>query len=77
VGKVVDPDYKVLDVDKLRVVDGSTFTESPGTNPQATVMMMGRYAYMNHIHNTNKHVLRKKSKVKYIFSPYKNYVLLF
>ncbi|KAJ1411178.1 hypothetical protein SESBI_21426 [Sesbania bispinosa] len=28
---------------KLRVVDGSTFTESPGTNPQATVMMMGRY----------------------------------
>ncbi|PNX98169.1 protein HOTHEAD-like [Trifolium pratense] len=43
VGKVVDPDYKVLDVERLRVVDGSTFTESPGTNPQATVMMMGRY----------------------------------
>ncbi|KEH18350.1 putative glucose-methanol-choline oxidoreductase, FAD/NAD(P)-binding domain-containing protein [Medicago truncatula] len=43
VGKVVSPDYKVLDVDRLRVVDGSTFTESPGTNPQATVMMMGRY----------------------------------
>ncbi|OIW17173.1 hypothetical protein TanjilG_18128 [Lupinus angustifolius] len=43
VGKVVSNDYMVLGVDKLRVVDGSTFTESPGTNPQATVMMMGRY----------------------------------
>ncbi|XP_061371086.1 protein HOTHEAD isoform X1 [Gastrolobium bilobum] len=43
VGKVVNPDYKVLGVERLRVVDGSTFTESPGTNPQATVMMMGRY----------------------------------
>lgn len=45
VGKVVGPDYKVLGVNRLRVVDGSTFTESPGTNPQATVMMMGRYIY--------------------------------
>ncbi|KAL2337961.1 hypothetical protein Fmac_012407 [Flemingia macrophylla] len=43
VGKVVSPDHKVLGVDRLRVVDGSTFNESPGTNPQATVMMMGRY----------------------------------
>ncbi|KAL3631995.1 hypothetical protein CASFOL_024979 [Castilleja foliolosa] len=43
VGKVVGPDYKVLGVESLRVVDGSTFKESPGTNPQATVMMMGRY----------------------------------
>ncbi|XP_022148088.1 protein HOTHEAD-like [Momordica charantia] len=43
VGKVVSPDYKVLGVSRLRVVDGSTFSESPGTNPQATVMMMGRY----------------------------------
>ncbi|KAK7294342.1 hypothetical protein RJT34_17231 [Clitoria ternatea] len=43
VGKVVSPDNKVLGVDRLRVVDGSTFNESPGTNPQATVMMMGRY----------------------------------
>ena len=42
VGKVVSPDYKVLGVHSLRVIDGSTFTESPGTNPQATVMMMGR-----------------------------------
>ncbi|XP_059299611.1 protein HOTHEAD-like [Lycium ferocissimum] len=43
VGKVVTPDYKVINVHRLRVIDGSTFTESPGTNPQATVMMMGRY----------------------------------
>ncbi|KAG4978881.1 hypothetical protein AAZX31_13G331700 [Glycine max] len=43
VGKVVNSEHKVLGVDRLRVVDGSTFSESPGTNPQATVMMMGRY----------------------------------
>lgn len=43
VGKVVDTDYKVLGVDALRVIDGSTFNSSPGTNPQATVMMFGRY----------------------------------
>ncbi|KAL8090020.1 protein HOTHEAD-like [Apium graveolens] len=42
--KVVDHDYKVLGVDALRVIDGSTFPfDSPGTNPQATVMMLGRY----------------------------------
>lgn len=43
VGKVVDWDYRVLGIDRLRVVDGSTFTFTPGTNPQATVMMLGRY----------------------------------
>ncbi|KAL8043357.1 hypothetical protein ABFX02_09G114800 [Erythranthe guttata] len=43
VGKVVDPDHRVIGVDRLRVIDGSTFKDSPGTNPQATVMMMGRY----------------------------------
>lgn len=43
VGKVVDRDYKVIGVDALRVIDGSTFNYSPGTNPQATVMMLGRY----------------------------------
>lgn len=42
VGRVVDTDYKVLGVDALRVIDGSTFNYSPGTNPQATVMMLGR-----------------------------------
>ncbi|EFJ30252.1 hypothetical protein SELMODRAFT_90809 [Selaginella moellendorffii] len=43
VGRVVDSDYHVLGVDALRVIDGSTFNFSPGTNPQATVMMLGRY----------------------------------
>lgn len=43
VGKVVDGDYRIIGVNGLRVVDGSTFGISPGTNPQATVMMMGRY----------------------------------
>ncbi|XP_021282963.1 protein HOTHEAD-like [Herrania umbratica] len=43
VGKVVDRDYKVFGVDSLRVIDGSTFNFSPGTNPQATLMMLGRY----------------------------------
>lgn len=42
-GTVVDRDYKVLGVDALRVIDGSTFLGPPGTNPQATVMMLGRY----------------------------------
>ncbi|KAI3969303.1 hypothetical protein MKX01_007343 [Papaver californicum] len=43
VGKVIDQNYKVLGVDSLRVIDGSTFIDSPGTNPQATTMMLGRY----------------------------------
>ena len=41
-GKVDDHDYRVKGVDALRIIDGSTFTSSPGTNPQATVMMLGR-----------------------------------
>ncbi|KAE8805763.1 protein HOTHEAD-like [Hordeum vulgare] len=43
VGPVVDTDYRVIGVAGLRVVDSSTFKYSPGTNPQATVMMLGRY----------------------------------
>ncbi|XWS37750.1 hypothetical protein CRYUN_Cryun19dG0072000 [Craigia yunnanensis] len=42
VGKVVDQDLRVLGVNGLRVIDSSTFNFSPGTNPQATVMMLGR-----------------------------------
>ncbi|KAL4205144.1 hypothetical protein AMTRI_Chr01g135830 [Amborella trichopoda] len=42
-GEVVDTQYRVFGVQALRVVDGSTFSHSPGTNPQATVMMLGRY----------------------------------
>ncbi|KAL7180608.1 hypothetical protein ACSBR1_043738 [Camellia fascicularis] len=44
VGKVVDRHLRVIGIDGLRVVDGSTFTTSPGTNPQATVLMLGRAA---------------------------------
>ena len=43
VGKVVDRDYRVIGIDGFRVVDGSTFSVSPGTNPQATLMMLERY----------------------------------
>ncbi|CAN8239601.1 unnamed protein product [Cochlearia groenlandica] len=43
VGKVVDSDLKVNGINYLRIVDGSTFNISPGTNPQATLMMLGRY----------------------------------
>ncbi|CAL9074380.1 unnamed protein product [Musa acuminata var. zebrina] len=43
VGNVVDGEYRVLGVFKLRVVDSSTFHRSPGTNPQETVMMMDKF----------------------------------
>ncbi|KAL6596136.1 hypothetical protein ACP70R_047500 [Stipagrostis hirtigluma subsp. patula] len=43
VGKVVDQQYRVIGTSGLRVVDGSTLFSSPGTNPQATVLMIGRY----------------------------------
>lgn len=47
VGKVVDPDLRVIGIDALRVVDGSVLTVSPGTNPQATVLMLGRWVCIN------------------------------
>ncbi|KAK7293969.1 hypothetical protein RJT34_16852 [Clitoria ternatea] len=43
VGRVVDSNLKVIGVSSLRIVDGSVFGVSPGTNPQATLMMLGRY----------------------------------
>eukprot|EP01018_Ginkgo_biloba_P033132 Gb_39927 [translate_table: standard] len=43
IGSVINERYQVMGVDGLRVVDASTFKESPGTNPQATTMMLGRY----------------------------------
>ncbi|XP_038687417.1 protein HOTHEAD-like [Tripterygium wilfordii] len=43
VGSVVDKDYKVYGVKGLRVIDASTLLESPGTNPMATLLMLGRY----------------------------------
>ncbi|CAL2244650.1 unnamed protein product [Prunus armeniaca] len=41
-GRVVDKGYRLLGIDFLRVIDGSTFYQTPGANPQATVMMLGR-----------------------------------
>ncbi|KAA8541557.1 hypothetical protein F0562_022709 [Nyssa sinensis] len=49
VGKVVDRNFRVIGIDSLRIVDGSTFTVSPGTNPQATLLMLGRYVGMKMI----------------------------
>ena len=43
IGEVVDEEYRVYGVKGLRVMDGSTLVESPGTNPMATLMMLGRY----------------------------------
>ncbi|KAL3528521.1 hypothetical protein ACH5RR_007843 [Cinchona calisaya] len=43
VGKVVNKNFRVIGIEALRVVDSSIFTISPGTNPQATVLMLGRY----------------------------------
>ncbi|KAG9141377.1 hypothetical protein Leryth_001832 [Lithospermum erythrorhizon] len=43
VGKVVDPKLRVIGIESLRVVDGSVFTLSPGTNPQASLLMLGRH----------------------------------
>ncbi|XP_057870702.2 protein HOTHEAD [Cryptomeria japonica] len=43
VGSVIDRDYRLIGADGVRIIDGSTFNFSPGTNPQATVMMLGRY----------------------------------
>ncbi|XP_076927489.1 protein HOTHEAD-like [Bidens hawaiensis] len=43
VARVVDHNYKVIGVGALRVIDSSTLLNSPGTNPQATMMMLGRY----------------------------------
>ncbi|KAJ6317221.1 hypothetical protein OIU76_012878 [Salix suchowensis] len=53
-GKVVDRDYHLIGVGALRVVDGSTLTVSPGTNPQATLMMLGRYLGLKIIRERKK-----------------------
>lgn len=51
VGRVVDSHLKVIGIDSLRIIDGSVFSVSPGTNPQATLMMLGRYNLTSyHLH---------------------------
>ncbi|GJP86601.1 hypothetical protein CLOP_g16603 [Closterium sp. NIES-67] len=46
-GVCVDSSYRVNGVQSLRVVDGSTFLTSPGTNPMATCLMLGRFIGIN------------------------------
>ncbi|CAI5475253.1 unnamed protein product [Closterium sp. Yama58-4] len=46
-GVCVDSSYRVNGVQALRVVDGSTFLTSPGTNPMATCLMLGRFIGLN------------------------------
>ncbi|KAL6874133.1 hypothetical protein ACP4OV_014215 [Aristida adscensionis] len=53
-GKVVDRDFRVIGVHALRVVDASTFSETPGTNPQATILMMGRYVGLKMIEERHR-----------------------
>ncbi|WVZ55176.1 hypothetical protein U9M48_005875 [Paspalum notatum var. saurae] len=62
VGAVVDRDYRVIGVRGLRVVDSSTFKYSPGTNPQATVMMLGRYMGLRIL---KERLLRKGTEEKH------------
>ncbi|KAK6926549.1 LOW QUALITY PROTEIN: hypothetical protein RJ641_008268 [Dillenia turbinata] len=50
-------DMLILDLDALRIVDGSTFNISPGTNPHATLMMLGRGE------ETQNHDLPRRSNI--------------
>ncbi|XP_030509649.2 (R)-mandelonitrile lyase 1 [Cannabis sativa] len=50
-GKVVDGDFRVIGIKGLRVVDASVLSSSPGTNPQATIMMLGRYVGLRMLKN--------------------------
>ncbi|ONI15184.1 hypothetical protein PRUPE_3G029300, partial [Prunus persica] len=61
VGRVVDKGYRVLGIDSLRVIDGSMFYHTPGANPQATVMMLGRYMGQRIMHDRLVHGSKKKN----------------
>ncbi|KAI5336471.1 hypothetical protein L3X38_015738 [Prunus dulcis] len=62
VGRVVDKGYGVLGIDSLRVIDGSTFYHTPaGANPQATVMMLGRYMGQRILHDRLVHGSKMKN----------------
>ncbi|CAN0841494.1 Protein HOTHEAD [Linum grandiflorum] len=63
IGEVVGADYKVLGVDALRVIDGSTSNASPGTNPQATVMMLERYIGVTPVETSKTPVETSKNTV--------------
>lgn len=64
VGSVVDEDYKVFGVEGLRVIDGSTLLDSPGTNPMATLMMLGRYQGLKMLKERHGHRKRESSVIK-------------
>ncbi|XP_057828695.2 (R)-mandelonitrile lyase-like [Cryptomeria japonica] len=55
VNYVIDKTLRVKGVDNLRVVDNSIFKDIPGTNPQATTMMLGRY--------TGVHILQERLNI--------------
>ncbi|XP_024384220.1 protein HOTHEAD isoform X2 [Physcomitrium patens] len=57
VGTVVDNEHRIIGAVGIRVIDGSTFNSSPGTNPQATVMMLGRYMGLK-IHQDRQRAVR-------------------
>ncbi|KAI5348826.1 Hypothetical predicted protein [Prunus dulcis] len=43
VGKVIDGNFRVMGINALRVVDGSTFPSTPASHPQGFYLMLGRY----------------------------------
>ncbi|XP_076953100.1 protein HOTHEAD-like isoform X2 [Bidens hawaiensis] len=55
VDRVIDRNYKVIGVSALRVIDSSTLLNSPGTNPQATMMMLGRYMGIKMLEERSAH----------------------
>ncbi|KAL5980791.1 hypothetical protein ACLOJK_028701 [Asimina triloba] len=55
VGSVVGRDYRVFGIDGLRVIDGSTLRDSPGTNPMATLLMLGRYQGIKMLRERERH----------------------
>ncbi|RXH84592.1 hypothetical protein DVH24_032876 [Malus domestica] len=73
-GKVVDGDLRVTGIKALRVVDGSIFNSSPGTNPQATLMMLGRYACMLAFEYWKKDQLARGVDHNSTFQPYIGYL---
>ncbi|XP_057838602.2 protein HOTHEAD [Cryptomeria japonica] len=54
-GSVIDKNFHVKGIDSLMVVDNSIFKDSPGTYPQATLMMLGRYV--------GAHILQKRTHI--------------
>eukprot|EP01018_Ginkgo_biloba_P033133 Gb_39928 [translate_table: standard] len=58
IGSVINQRYRVMGIDGLMIVDAFTFKSAPGTNPQATTMMLGRYQGLQ-IHRQRQRVISK------------------